>query len=100
MQRTTEEIEYMKKACELTCERMKECLERFSTFKTEKEVKDFLEKGHDIASVIDDSEITMPICPVIGDIKFGSIYKTIMDVKNKTLYYKEPSLEDYVEVKL
>ncbi|MBT3303743.1 aminopeptidase P family protein [Candidatus Woesearchaeota archaeon] len=41
--------ENIKKACELTCERMKACIERFETFKTEKEVKEFLERGFELA---------------------------------------------------
>lgn len=39
----------MKKACQLTCERIKECIEKFDSFKTEKEVKEFLEKNVELS---------------------------------------------------
>jgi len=36
-------------ACALTCDRMNECISRFKDFKTEKEVKDFLNKGFELS---------------------------------------------------
>ncbi len=42
-------MDEIRKACQLTCKRMNECLEKFSQFKTEKEVKDFLEKDFELA---------------------------------------------------
>ena len=61
---------------------------------------ELLGKGKTIDSILDDPGITVPITPFNLSVGFGTIIKTIMDVNNKTLYYKEPSEKEYVEVSL
>ena len=49
MELAQEEENALREACRLTCERMNACLEQFSTFRTEGEVKAFLEKDVETA---------------------------------------------------
>lgn len=53
-----------------------------------------LERDYELRDVLNDETITVPI-GFNGGIGFGSIIKVIMDVKNKSFYYKEPSSLDY-----
>jgi Xaa-Pro aminopeptidase len=49
MEKTEEELENMREACKITCDRLNECLDKFETFKTEGEVKTFLSQELEMA---------------------------------------------------
>lgn len=94
----------MKKACELTCERMKACLERFNTFKTEKEVKEFLEKEVELAFdtiVASGKNAADPHYSGNGVLEkgfcvidFGIRYKGMNGDVTRTVYIGTPSAEE------
>lgn len=60
---------------------------------------ELLSQGAEISTILDDRCIDLPI-QTFGRIGFGSIIKTIMDVKNKSIYYKEPGEKTYSYIRL
>ena len=97
-------IEDLKKAVEMTCERMNECLLNFKNFKTEKDVKDFLNNGMELAfdtivasgknasepHYAGNEELHNGFCVI----DFGARYNRMCADVTRTVYIGEPSEEE------
>jgi len=96
--------EEMQEACKLTCQRMQECINNFHNFKTEKEVKEFLEK--DVKTAFDTivasgAGAAEPHYAGTGEIKkgfcvidFGIKYKGMCADLTRMVYVGKPSAEE------
>lgn len=59
-----------------------------------------LKNGVPLEEIFEDKTIDVPVTQWNKGVGFGSIVKVVMDVKNRQLKYKDPSMTEYKPVKL
>ena len=60
-----------------------------------KRAAELLGRGERIEKILDDSQISLPVAPNHLGVRFGSIIKAIMDVRNRLFFYKGPEDSEY-----